>query len=536
MNFETIIVGGGPAALQLGYFLQKGGHKYVILEKAPIAGSFFDRYPLSGKLISINKKHTGSSDPEFNLRHDWNSLLSDDETMRFTNYSDEYYPDHKDLVRYLNEFAAKFQLNIKYNSEVLEINKEEDGTYSLDVIHDGKKDIKEYMCTKLVIATGLSKEVKPDIVEDVKRKIMHYKDYPKDYFKKADNLEQFKNKSVLIIGNGNSAFELGNLFVPYTSNVVITGRSKKAWAMSTHYAGDLRSIYFPFYDTFLLKSQNATNDGDKTRLFIDQETESSPYFLSAKCSAVCPVKHEYRLGSKASFDHIIYCTGWKFDDSLFQFEFQMTDNGKYPEILHNYQSINNMNLFFIGSLMHSLDFKKSSGGFIHGFRYLIKYFYQLNYSKSFDVQTFKVKNNFKPLLDHLYERMNSTSALYQMYGQMSDIFYHDMKNGEVVYYSNVHKSIAFNEIFKDKNHYFYSLTLEYGDILVKNIDEFGRNDVVVGKESHSYLLHPILSIYTPSNSGKTLIEKVHFSEDLLADFSSKDKYYEKMGRSLRMFF
>jgi thioredoxin reductase len=535
MNFETIIVGGGPAAIQLGYFLQKGGHKYVILEKAPIAGSFFDRYPLSGKLISINKKHTGSSDPEFNLRHDWNSLLSDDETMRFTNYSDEYYPDQKDLVRYLNDFATKFQLNIKYNSEVLEINKEEDGTYSLDVIHDGKKEIKEFTCTKLVIATGLSKEVKPNYVEDVKRKIMHYKDYPKDYFKKAENLELFKNKSVLIIGNGNSAFELGNLLTPYTSNIVITGRSKKAWAMSTHYTGDLRSIYLPFYDTFLLKSQNGLDEGIN-RLFIDQETPTSPYTTSKKCCATCDIKHKFTFGSKSEFDHIIYCTGWKFDDSLFQFEVTIVQNEKYPSINLNYESGNNKNLFFIGSLMHSHDFKESSGGFIHGFRYLIKLFYQMNYSNKYDVQTFRVKGNFKPLLDFIYERINRSSALYQMYGKMSDIFYHDMKNGEVVYYSNVHSNLLNTPIFREINHCFYRVTLEYGQTLVTNIKELGRNDVVVGKESHSYLLHPVLSIFLPDANGeRTLVDRVHFSEDLLADFSANDMYYEKMGRALRMF-
>ena len=509
----------------------------MILEKAPIAGSFFDRYPLSGKLISINKKHTGSSDPEFNLRHDWNSLLSDDETMRFTNYSDEYYPDHKDLVRYLNEFATKFQLNIKYNSEVLEINKEEDGTYSLDVIHDGKKDIKEYTCTKLVIATGLSKDIRPNIVENVKRKIMHYKDYPKDYFKKPENLELFKNKSVLILGGGNSAFELGNLLTPYTSNIIITSRSRKAWAMSTHYTGDLRSVYIPFYDTFLLKSQNGI-DGDAggVKFYIDQETPNSPYVTSKKCSAVCPIKHTYRFGPKAEFDHVIYCTGWKFDDSIFQFEMLLTEDEKYPAIKPNYESADNTNLFFIGSLMHSLDFKKSSGGFIHGFRYLIKFFYQLNYSNSFDVQIFNVKNNFKPLLDFIYKRMNRSSTLYQMYGQMSDIFYHDINSGEVTYYSNVHLSLLDHHMFKDKQHTFYTLTLEYGDTIIKQIDKLGANDVSIGKESYSYLLHPILTIYSPSTGKRDLLDQVHFSEDLLADFSRNEKYYEKMGRALRMYF
>ena len=59
------------------------------------------------------------------------------------------------------------------------------------------------------------------------------------------------------------------------------------------------------------------------------------------------------------FDEIIFCTGWKFDDSIFNFNVEKTINDKFPEIKYNYESSNNKNLFFIGSLMHSRDFKKS---------------------------------------------------------------------------------------------------------------------------------------------------------------------------------
>ena len=88
MNYQTIIVGAGPAGLQLGYFLEKEGLNYVILEKAASAASFFQTYPHSGKLISINKPNTGRTDPEFNLRHDWNSLLEDG-PIRFTDYTEK---------------------------------------------------------------------------------------------------------------------------------------------------------------------------------------------------------------------------------------------------------------------------------------------------------------------------------------------------------------------------------------------------------------------------------------------------------------
>ena len=35
---------------------------------------------------------------EFNFRHDWNSLISDNPNLRMTHYSDKYFPDADDMV------------------------------------------------------------------------------------------------------------------------------------------------------------------------------------------------------------------------------------------------------------------------------------------------------------------------------------------------------------------------------------------------------------------------------------------------------
>lgn len=42
---------------------------------------------------------------------------------------------------------------------------------------------------------------------------------------------------------------------------------------------------------------------------------------------------------------------------------------KFPKIGADYQSVDYENLYFVGANTHSLDFRRSSGGFIHGFRY-----------------------------------------------------------------------------------------------------------------------------------------------------------------------
>lgn len=41
----------------------------------------------------------GRTNKEFNMRHDWNSLLSEDESLRMTKYSKRLYPKADVLVR-----------------------------------------------------------------------------------------------------------------------------------------------------------------------------------------------------------------------------------------------------------------------------------------------------------------------------------------------------------------------------------------------------------------------------------------------------
>lgn len=46
---------------------------------------------------------------------------------------------------------------------------------------------------------------------------------------------------------------------------------------------------------------------------------------------------------------------------------------KYPQIKPNYESRSTRGLFVLGTASHSVDFRKSAGGFIHGFRYTSEY-------------------------------------------------------------------------------------------------------------------------------------------------------------------
>ena len=136
------------------------------------------------QLISINKANTGSGDPVFNERHDWNSLLSDDPELKFSRYSAEYWPSANDLVRYLEDFAASRQLNIRYRTTVDAIRRRPEGGFSLETTtatatttttadssqttddtlceQEDSGGGGEYQCTVVVMATGVTPQV-PDI-------------------------------------------------------------------------------------------------------------------------------------------------------------------------------------------------------------------------------------------------------------------------------------------------------------------------------------------------------------------------------------
>lgn len=529
IKYENIIIGAGPAGLQLGYFFQKANINYVIIEKGNNSATFFSKYPHTGTLISINKKYTGNDNKDFNLRHDWNSLLNE-EGLLFTNYSDEYYPNSKDLVRYLNDFAVKNKLNIVYNTNVIKVNKNEEN-YDLEVVENEKQ--LQYSCNKLIVATGLSKVSKPDWDYNVKQPILHYGEYPKNYFIKEENLEKFKNKSLLIIGTGNSAFELGNHLNKYCSKINIIGRSYWRWALTTHYTGDLRGVYLPFFDTFLLKSLNTITSSKMYKIYFTQEKENDKYSVIRICTEECKFLHSMvRDNINDTFDHIILCTGWKFDNSIFNFNINTILNDKYPSINYNFQSINNKNLYFIGSLMHSLDLRKSSGGFIHGFRYLIQHFFNINYTKIYNIINF-----FKVdlLINHILFKINTSSALYQMYGELSDIFYFD-NNKNYIYINNVPKNFHQTTILAIANRIYFVLTLEYGKNLITDMKSIGVKVSYVGFENKSPLLHLVINIFTVTNDLRMIkLDEIHFDEDLYAEFILDNLYKDKILRTIKMF-
>lgn len=75
-------------------------------------------YPRHRKLISINKIYTGRKNGEFNLRHDWNSLLSDRPDLLFQRISRQLYPEADDFPRYLSMYVKELGLKVRYGVDI----------------------------------------------------------------------------------------------------------------------------------------------------------------------------------------------------------------------------------------------------------------------------------------------------------------------------------------------------------------------------------------------------------------------------------
>jgi thioredoxin reductase len=540
---DTIIIGCGPAGLQAGYFLKLINHDYIILESSNTSASFFSKYPHSKELISINKVYNDTKDKDFNLRHDWNSLLNNHK-LEMKKYTKSYYPSNDNLFKYLNDFSKLYKLKIQYNTRVYHITKiqENNINFKITCTHDDKEEV--WTCNKLIIATGLSIKNTPNI-NNINLYAKHYSDFPKGFFLDKKNLEKYNNKKVLIIGQGNSSFELAQILTPHCSNIVILGRnSTPKPSICTHYVGDVRSKYFGFYDTFILKSLNAFNHLTEHELYDSTivKTNDNKFFIKT-CKESCECQY-------INYDEIINCTGWSFDSSIFDESINLTMNfnNKYPVINGLYESISTQNLFFIGALMHSFDYKQSSGGFIHGFRYLIDNFVKINYTK-FTPKLF----NLDTISKQFSNRINQSSALYQMHGQLCDIFYKIDDN--YIYYEEVPLSyICTNKNTKIyiPHGYIFILTLEYGTKIESDLKRLGTRTTNIGTESSSLLLHPVLRIYKHENDSFSntdvfypnytnllnmsfLQDIIHFDEDLLTDFTSDIKYNDKFYRIMKSY-
>lgn len=498
ISVDYLVIGAGPAGLQLARLLETGGHDYLVVEAADAPGSTFATFPRHRRLISINKPHTGSDDPEFNLRMDWNSLLSEDPELLFTKYSERYFPDADDYVRYLTDFAAAYALRIRYGSRIVRVARDGPGFTVTD--DQGRA----YRTRRVVVATGVSRPNIPPIpgIETAEQ-----------YSTVSVDPREFTGQRVLIIGKGNSALETANNLLETAAVIHVAGPSPLKFAWKTHFVGHVRAVNNNFLDTVQLKSQNALLDARVVHL----EKKDDAYRVQFKFT-VATVEHTY--------DRVIVCTGFRFDPSIFDENClpRLALDDRFPELTPAYESADVPGLYFAGTLTQQLDFKKSSNGFIHGFRYAARALYHVLEQRHHDrLWPHRELPAFaRDLAAHTVSRINRSSGLYQQYGNLADLLVVGSA-GPARYYEELPVGYLHDDAFDHRGHAF-AITLEYGP------DDDGDpftprlSSAVLGKGYIDGPLHPVVRHY---HRGE-LVTTLHLPDDLENLWTRPDLHVEPL--------
>ncbi|RAW02086.1 ArsO family NAD(P)H-dependent flavin-containing monooxygenase [Pseudochryseolinea flava] len=176
MKYDVIVIGGGQSGLTMGYYLRRTTLSYIILDNQKESGGAWLHTWKSLRLFSPAQ---------------WSSLPG----MLMTGGTD-YYPTRDATLEYLKSYEAKYNLPVKRQVEVIKVLKADDEfqLYTSDGLYTAKA---------LVSATGSF--INPfiptfDGIEIFGGQILHSSQY--------ESPHGFQNKSVAIVGEGNSGAQI----------------------------------------------------------------------------------------------------------------------------------------------------------------------------------------------------------------------------------------------------------------------------------------------------------------------------------------
>ena len=485
--YDYLIIGAGPAGLQLGYFLQKSERNYLIVEGAEGPGSFYTSLPRHGKMISINKIYTGYENPETRLRYDWNSLLCDNPELVVRNYSTLYFPWTSEYKRYLEDFACHYQLNISYRTNIVEVTRCNDMFFVSDQAGNS------YLCKYLIVATGLGLNPYIPVIPGIElgEHYLHYSIDPEDY----------KDQRVLIIGKGNAAFETANALAATARILHICSPTSVKMAWETHFMGHVRTVNTEFIDTYYLKGQNALLDARIEKL------ERHPEGI------VASVVYSHASGQTMQlvYDRVLLCTGFHFDVSIFADTCrpELTHNGKLPVMTCEWESTNVKDLYFAGTLMQMRDYQKTMSNVVHGFRFNTLFLSQLlaykYHETAFPYR--EISRDAVEMTQYILKRFSETAALFLQPGFLCDLLVILREAQNVHCFANVPLDYVHEKWLGAGGHY-YTLSLEYGHYegsprhMVRDPDpNHAHNDIY---------LHPVIRHFSDAKQ----IGELHLPENL----------------------
>ncbi|OAK70998.1 flavin-containing monooxygenase [Lederbergia galactosidilytica] len=300
MNFDVVVVGGGQAGLSMGYYLKKENIPFIILDDClQIGDSWRKRY--DSLILFTPRSYCSLSGYPMNG-------------------PSAGYPTKDELADYLFTYATHFELPIKHDTKVFEVNKKE---HKFELLtSQGTMEAKQ-----VVIAAGaLQDPFIPDVIKGRNENIEQM--HSTQYFSPG----QTAKGSVLIVGGGNSGAQIATEL----------SRDREVTIAISHplHFLPLRLLGISIFQW--LEWARLLYAGIDTKQGSWFKKRADPIFgyelkklisknivrIKQKVLQVKNNKVHFQGGSKQYFNTIIWATGFKSDYHWVKVEDRLTPEGK----------------------------------------------------------------------------------------------------------------------------------------------------------------------------------------------------------------
>ena len=178
-SIDVVVIGGGQAALALGFYLRRTGLSYVILDEQPAPGGSWRR---SWKSLRAFSPAQWSSLPGWLM-------------PRVTAPGMSEYPTRDEVVSYLSEYEKRYSLPVEHGVYVTRVERDDDH-FRIKTKREG-----EWLARAVINATG-GRPFMPAI--EGQRVFRGMQLHSLEY----SSPSQFAGKRVIVVGGGNSGAQI----------------------------------------------------------------------------------------------------------------------------------------------------------------------------------------------------------------------------------------------------------------------------------------------------------------------------------------
>jgi hypothetical protein len=263
------------------------------------------------------------------------------------NVTSRYFPQRGELREYFERVVHLAGLHVALNINIIRIHP----SRPCVVIDSSGMEVQYCARLRVLVATGLKPREEP-VLKSMGGGL--YSNYSR---------EMAYRKKVCILGNGNSGYEVAQNVFDVAERVVIHGFHPMKLSAISRYTGDVRTKFIQVHENFHGKLLDTSFYFDSPLLFglhgkVHPEVEEE---IRRSLQAAAYID-EYKCES------LVICTGFR----SFIPGFSLIRSLRFPVTNDWYTDEKNPFVHYIGWLMHQRDFQQGPGGFLSGYRYLIR--------------------------------------------------------------------------------------------------------------------------------------------------------------------